>query len=171
MSIGSIIVGLLAITLSGSGTKSASTHKYVAVGVYMDDKIIDDNNKHIVGTWVAEVDLPPDSDTSVVQKAAQEKCALTAPNGWRCAEMRGWDLDKRGWLSKPCAVEALGLYRHFEHGKEWTYTIWDGEAGFATKDDAISWGRKAIRDMATQNSDVLVRTISITTNCRAPGSS
>jgi hypothetical protein len=171
MMLGSILIGLLALsTLSGGGTSPVTTHRFVTSGVYMNMAIVDDNNKHVVGAWVTEVDLPPDSDTAAVQKAAQEKCATTAPNGWRCAEMEQWDLDKRGWRNKPCAATVLGLYRHYEKGKDWTYALWDGEAGFETGDAATAWAQKALRDMATQNKDTLVRSIQIAVNCKTSAS-
>lgn len=168
---GSILIGLLALLPLSGGSNPAPTHRFVVSGVYMDMSIVDDNNKHIVGAWVNEVDLPPDSNTATVQKAAQAKCAATAPNGWRCAEMEHWNLDKRGWRNRPCAATSLGLYRHFENGKEWTYTLWDGEAGFETKDAATAWAQRAIRDMATKNKDTLVRTIQIAVNCGAASTS
>ena len=157
------VVGMV-LALSGGGQPRSI---FTAVGVYMDDARVGDDNMHIVGTWALNIDLPSNSTTAQVQTAAQNECAKTARSGLRCAEMGQINLDVGNNRSHPCAVMALGVYRH--KGRD--YTLWPLKFGFDTSDAAKAWGRAELRRLPSENdNDPLIREVSVSTNCTGPSS-
>jgi hypothetical protein len=164
------LVGLLGLTMMSGGVKPANMSTFAVVGVYMDDKNQSSYNTHIVGTWAMNIALPPDSTAAQVQAASQARCAKTAPNGWRCAEMGSWDLELHNRRTKPCAVIALGMYRGVhDDGVSHHYTLWPSLFGFASAGDADAAGRKALRDAsAANNNDPLLRVIGVSNTCGGP---
>lgn len=165
-----LLCGLLSLVGLSGGSTPKTTHKFAVVGVYMDDAHPSEFNTHVVGSWALNVDLPADSSTAVVQKAAQAKCMVDAPKGWRCAEMSQWDIDKNNRRVKPCVAIALGMYRGVhDDRRSHNYTLWSSSQGFATDEEGRKWGSSELKRLSSQNNnDPLLREISISTNCVAP---
>ncbi len=167
MNFGLLVGSLISLVSLAGGSSPKSTTTFAVTGVLMDDARANGYNTHVVGTWALNIDLPPNSNTAQVQRAAQAECAKTAPKGLRCAEMSQWDLDKDNRRAKPCAAIVLGLYRGVhDDGISHHYTLWSSKQGFSTRAEAESWKHAELRRMSAENdNDPLIKELSFSTTC------
>jgi hypothetical protein len=169
MNFGLLFGGVISLIGFAGGSSPKPTATFAVTGVLLDDARANGQNTHVVGTWALDIDLPPDSNTAQVQRAAQAECAKTAPKGLRCAEMAQWKLERDNRRAKPCAAVVLGLYRGLHDGVSRPYTLWSSTQGFSTKAEAERWTDAELQRMSAENDrDPLIRKISMSSTCAGP---